>query len=65
MIEADGDSPYPEDDWVGCVLRIGTMRMRVDKRDGRCAVITIEPQTGERDPAVLRAVAQSRQGCVG
>jgi uncharacterized protein YcbX len=65
LIEADGDSPYPEDDWVGCVLRIGTMRMRVDKRDGRCAVITIDPRTGERDPAVLRAVAQSRQGCLG
>ncbi len=65
LIESDGDSPYPEDEWVGCVLRIGTLRMRVDKRDGRCAVITIDPQTGERDPAVLRAVAQNRQGCLG
>lgn len=65
LILAQGDAPYPEDDWVGNILSIGTMRMRVDKRDGRCAVITIDPQTGERNPSILRAVAQERQGCLG
>ena len=50
---------------MGCVLRIGSMRMRVDKRDGRCVVITIDPETTERNPAILRAVAQDRQGCLG
>jgi uncharacterized protein YcbX len=65
LVDAAGDAPFPEDDWVGRVLRIGTLRMRVDKRDGRCAVITIDPQTGERTPAILRAVAQERQGCLG
>jgi uncharacterized protein YcbX len=65
LIEAIGDTPYPEDDWVGSVLRIGTMRMRVDKRDGRCVVITIDPITGARNPSILRAVAQNRQGCIG
>jgi hypothetical protein len=39
--------------------------MRVDKRDGRCAVITIDPLTSERNPAILRTVVQERQGCVG
>jgi hypothetical protein len=39
--------------------------MRADKRDGRCVVITIDPVTTERNPAVLRAVAQDRQGCLG
>jgi uncharacterized protein len=28
-------------------------------------VITIDPATGERNPAILRAVAQQRQGCLG
>jgi uncharacterized protein YcbX len=65
LIDAAGDVPFPEDGWVGCVLRIGTLRMRVDKRDGRCAVITIDPQTGERNAAILRAVAQEREGCLG
>ena len=50
---------------MGCVLRVGSLRLRVDKRDGRCVVITIDPITGERNPAILRAVASERQGCLG
>jgi uncharacterized protein YcbX len=50
---------------VGSVLRIGDMRMRVDKRDGRCVIITIDPVTTERNPAILRTVAGDRQGCLG
>ena len=65
LVEAAGDSPYAEDTWVGCVLRVGSLRLRVDKRDGRCVVITIDPATGERNPAILRAVAGERQGCLG
>lgn len=65
LVEAADDVPFPEDDWVGCVLRVGGMRMRVDKRDGRCVVITIDPVTNERDPAILRTVARDRQGCLG
>lgn len=65
LIEAAGDGAFAEDTWVGSVLRIGSLRMRVDKRDGRCVVITIDPVTLERDPALLRAVAEERQGCLG
>lgn len=65
LVEADGEAEFPEDGWLGSVLRIGGMRMRVDKRDGRCLVITIDPLTGERNPEILRAVARDRQGCLG
>lgn len=65
LIEAHAAAAFQEDEWVGCELRIGTMRMRVDKRDGRCGVINVDPQTGVRNPAVLRAVAQERWHCVG
>lgn len=65
LVEAADPSPFAEDGWVGCVLRIGGLRMRVDKRDGRCAVITIDPVTTERNPEILRAVARDRQGCLG
>ncbi len=65
LIEAAGETPFAEDSWVGCVLRIGGVRLRVDKRDGRCVVITIDPGTTERDPAILRTVARERQGCLG
>lgn len=65
VVEAADEAPFAEDGWVGCVLRIGGLRMRVDKRDGRCVVITIDPVTTERNPAILRAVASDRQGCLG
>ncbi len=65
LVEATDDSPFFEDDWVGCVLRIGGLRMRVDKRDGRCVVITIDPVTMERSPEILRTVVNERQGCLG
>jgi uncharacterized protein YcbX len=65
LVEPTNEAAFAEDGWVGCILRIGGLRMRVDKRDGRCAVITIDPLTSERNPAILRTVAQERQGCVG
>lgn len=65
LVEAAQDAPFAEDAWVGCVLRMGGLRMRVDKRDGRCVVITIDPETVERNPAILRAVVSERQGCLG
>ena len=65
LVEALDGEPFCEDAWVGSILRIGAMRMRVDKRDGRCAVITIDPLTSERNPDILRRVAQDRQGCLG
>ena len=65
LVEASGPEPFIEDDWVGRVLRIGGICMRIDKRDGRCAVITIDPATAAREPEVLRTVARARGGCVG
>jgi hypothetical protein len=65
LIEALDDAPFVEDAWVGCMLRLGSVRLRVDKRDSRCVVITIDPETGEKSPAVLRSVAQERDGCLG
>lgn len=65
LIDAADSAPFVEDCWVGCVLRVGGMSVRVDKRDGRCAVITIDPLTTERNPAILRTVTRDRGGCLG
>lgn len=65
VVKASEDASFPEDAWIGSVLRIGSMRMRIDKRDGRCAVITIDPATTTRNPGILRAVAREREGCAG
>ena len=65
LIDSTDETPFPEDALVGRVLRIGTLLMRVDKRDGRCIVITIDPTTGVRTPEILRTVARDRDGCLG
>ena len=54
------DRMFSEDGWIGRVLRIGGMRMRVDKPDQRCVIVTIDPVTLARNPAVLRAIARER-----
>jgi uncharacterized protein YcbX len=65
LIEASGDAAFPEDEWVGSVLRVGDMRMRVDRRDVRCVMINIDPVTDEKDPDVLRTVARERDTSLG
>jgi uncharacterized protein len=65
LIEAAGSEPFPEDGWVGSVLRIGDLRMRVDQRDARCVMINVDPETDEKDADVLRTVARERSACLG
>jgi uncharacterized protein len=76
LIEA-AEGEFPEDAWVGRVLRIGqpgqpgepggrgALRMRIDQRDQRCVMVTIDPVTLRRKPAVLRAIARERGACLG
>jgi uncharacterized protein YcbX len=68
LVEATGGTAmagFPEDAWVGRVLRIGGLRMRVDQRDQRCVMVTIDPVTLERNRAVLRAIARERDNRLG
>jgi uncharacterized protein len=64
LVDACGRD-FPEDAWVGRVLRIGGLRMRVDQRDKRCVVVTMDPVTLLRDPAILRAIARERDARLG
>ncbi len=46
----DGCSPYEEDAWLGGVVQIGPdLRVRLVAPDPRCAITTLDPNTGERD----------------
>jgi len=64
LVDASGRD-FPEDAWVGRVLRIGGLRMRVDKRDQRCVMVTIDPVTLRRDPSILRAIVRERDARLG
>jgi uncharacterized protein YcbX len=65
LIEPEGDGDFPEDQWVGKVLRLGGMAMRVDKRDKRCVMVNVNPETTEKNADVLRAIARDRDSRLG
>ena len=59
------ESDEREDAWVGRVLRIGELEMRVDQRDERCVIVNVDPGSGERDPSVLKTLGRERSTCIG
>src|SRR5438477_3577265 len=57
---------FAEDKFVGRSLRIGSkMTVAVLQRDARCMMITLDPDTAENTPAILKAVAQAHEGMAG
>ena len=57
---------FAEEEFVGRSLRIGgKVVVSVVERDPRCMLITLDPETGEKAPAVLKAVAQKHGGNAG
>jgi uncharacterized protein YcbX len=60
------DGGFAEDEFVGRKLRIGSSAvMMVLERDPRCKMISLDPDTGEYNPEVLRKVAQAHGACAG
>jgi uncharacterized protein YcbX len=52
-----GCAPHEEDGWLGGVVRIGTeLRLHILARDPRCAITTLDPNTGRRDVDTLRYI---------
>ena len=57
---------FAEDELVGRKLRIGSSaEVMVLERDPRCKVISLDPDTGEHNPEVLRKVAQAHGNLAG
>jgi uncharacterized protein len=57
---------FAEDGLVGRSLRIGSkVTVAVLQRDARCMMITLDPDTAEKTPAILKAVAQAHEGMAG
>ncbi|MBS1830803.1 MAG: MOSC domain-containing protein [Acidobacteria bacterium] len=65
LIDATGSEPYPEDRWASATLRIGSLRLRLDKRDKRCVMVNVDPTTIDSNPNVLRAIATERDAQFG
>jgi len=57
---------FAEDGLVGRSLRIGEKTvLTIMGRDGRCVMITLDPDSGKSNPQVLRTVAQAHEGMAG
>jgi uncharacterized protein YcbX len=57
---------FAENEFVGKSLRIGPkVVITVLERDARCMMITLDPDTGEKSPAILKKVAQAHEGMAG
>ena len=61
----NGDA-FAENEFVGKSLRIGSkVVVSVLERDPRCMMITLDPDTAEKTPAILKQVAQAHEGMAG
>ena len=63
LVSSEG---FAEDEFVGRSLRIGSkVIVAVLQRDGRCMMITLDPDTAEKTPAILKQVAQAHENMAG
>jgi hypothetical protein len=57
---------FAENEFVGKSLRIGPkVVVTILERDSRCMMITLDPDTSEITPAILKKVAQAHDGMAG
>ena len=65
-LNLSSDNGFAEDDLVGRKLRLGSKAViAVVERDPRCKMISLDPDTGEHNPEVLRKVAQAHEAFTG
>jgi uncharacterized protein YcbX len=60
LIDAGDATPHIEDSWVGRDLRLGGATVRVRGVVPRCAVVDLDPVTGQNDASVLCELAGYR-----
>jgi uncharacterized protein YcbX len=59
-IGIDAAEPHVEDGWVGDRVRVGESVVLVREKVGRCAMTTLDPDSGIRDLDTLGAIAAYR-----
>jgi uncharacterized protein len=65
-LDLASDSGFGENAWVGRRLRIGAkMEVAVMERDPRCKMITLDPDTAQANPEVMRFLAKAHDSTAG
>jgi uncharacterized protein YcbX len=69
VVETASGEPFGEDSWIGRVLSFGAQAtaaaMTVSRRDLRCRMVNLDPETAAPDARVLRAVGKSHDAYAG
>src|SRR5262249_51694337 len=65
-VDLVGAAGFAEDGWVGHRLKIGRRaEIVVTGPDSRCKMITLDPDTGQANPDVIRRVTRDHGGTSG
>jgi uncharacterized protein len=65
-LDLESAKSFKENEFVGRSLRIGPrVVVSILERDPRCMMITLDPETAEKTPAILKRVAQAHDGFAG
>ncbi|MFT4116045.1 MOSC domain-containing protein [Bradyrhizobium sp.] len=65
-VDWDDAAPFYENDLMGRVLQIGSRaRIMVTERDPRCKIVTIDPDTADETPKILRHITSAHGGSAG
>jgi uncharacterized protein YcbX len=59
-------APFGEEEFISRSIRIGsTVVISILGRDSRCMMVTLDPDTAEKSPALLKTIAQNHGGNAG
>jgi uncharacterized protein len=66
LVNLEGGAAFDELKWVGRVLRLGDKaRIAVIKVDRRCVITTLDPNTSEASPQILKCIVEQHDKCAG
>lgn len=65
-VEWASSKPLFEEELVGRTLQIGEkLRILIDKKDPRCVIVNLDPDTATSSPTVLKTVGKMHKGSIG
>ncbi len=65
IVVEGGTAPFGEREWVGKTVTADGARLVVTEQDRRCVMITLDPDGGDAEPAVLKRAGELNGACAG
>lgn len=69
LVETDRDAAFPEEKWESRSLLFGTgadpARIRLNRKDVRCKIVDLNPETGAHDASIHKAIIKERRNRLG